>query len=128
MHRFKSFLFKSRNVRIISTDSYKCENDIEWIRGLKLATHPRIQQIDGQNEACVWRWFIVPLWERRTLRTSDDVVTYSLRMRPRRVRVDSWTGVKRRKCDEGDYKSSVGHVEKINRPGKMWGEAGRRVW
>lgn len=37
-----------------------------------------IQQIDEQNEAYVWRWFIVPLCERRTRRTFHDVVTYSI--------------------------------------------------
>lgn len=43
--------------RVISTDSYKCDNHLARypmdIRGLKFGTHRRTQQIDGQNEACV---------------------------------------------------------------------------
>lgn len=56
-------------------NSSRCQR----IRDLKFSVRRcGIQQIDGQNEAYVWRWFIVPLCKRRTRRTLHDVVTYSI--------------------------------------------------
>lgn len=112
---------------LISTDSHKCGNQLaRYPMGTRLKV--RHASLYPTNWRTKWSVHLTVIY-RAIVRTSNasnigwrrNLFYRSERMRLRRVRVDSWiaNGVKRKKCDEGDYKSSVGHVEKVNRPGKM---------